>query len=109
MTDASPITEAAELESTLAKLEEALKEQVDQVARDDYDAFLELGESVAGMLQRVTAAEAHITQAAHETIRRIHGLHQKLGLSLKTRSAETAQNLQRLNRGKTGLKAYKNA
>lgn len=113
MSDTNPtttaVTDAGEMEQLLEALAGKLEQQISLVEAEDYDAFLEIGEEVDTLLKQVCGATAPLTHVAFQTIQRIHGLHQKLGLNLSSRSKESADQLQKVRTGRNAAKAYQRA
>jgi ABC-type Zn2+ transport system substrate-binding protein/surface adhesin len=102
------ITDADDLEAHLARLEEALAEQLKAATEEDYDRIMEIGQQTTQMLKLVTTLGAPVTHVAFEHIRKIQALHHQLGLTLSTRSEETAEQLSRVRNGRNGISAYQN-
>lgn len=101
------ILEAAELENVLGGLEETLVRQMELLTEEKFDDFINTSDDVALMLNRITTAKAPLTWKCFERIKKIHGLHHALGLTLATKSQEMAQGLTKMRSGKNVLKAYK--
>ena len=99
--------DAAELENVLGKLEKTLTQQVQLLSDEKFDDFINTGEDVAQMLNKVTSAKAPLTWKCFERIRKIHGLHHALGLTLTSKSQAMAEGLKKMRSGKSVLKAYK--
>lgn len=102
------ITDPTDLEEHLHQLAEAMQSQIELVGRDDFDAFIELGERVSSLLEKVTHTDAHITWKSFETINKIKSLHNQLGLTLNAKSEQMNKELQKVRSGKNIAKAYGN-
>jgi BMFP domain-containing protein YqiC len=102
------ITAPADLEEHLQHLAEAMQSQIELIGRDDFDAFIELGEKVSGLLEKITHTDAHITWKSFDTINKIKALHNQLGLTLNAKSEQMNKDLQKVRSGKNIAKAYGN-
>ncbi len=109
MSDTQTITDPARLEEVLAQLRSLMDQQTQCLAREDFDEFTTLGDAVAQQLEQVSKSQSPMTWECLEHVREIHGLHYSLGLTLATKSKETAEHLTKMRSGRNVLKAYSNA
>ncbi len=106
-TQPAVIQDAAELENVFETLEEILTKQVQLLAEDKLGDFITTSSDVTLLLNQVTTAKAPLTWKCFDRIRKIHGLHHALGLTLATKSEAMAEGLKKMRSGKSVLKAYR--
>ena len=93
-------------DSILLELQEVLDRQLSLAAGGDLDDVLALEDRADELLGRLADEPPTPDEALLERLRRVGDLHRRLSIAVAQRKHELAEELARLRRGKTIIRAY---